>query len=167
MKNIFILFTLILFLTSCKTREFLTKGTIAEYNLSDETLIGTEVYITDPIRMVFDTILVEPDNRKGFISVKESHVVEKVKVRILSKGRIETVDYIGKRIVLGVLFEKKAQPIYFIMNKRGCMELYMNKNLVPYNDHNYELISSDIPYLEVIIKKNSRVKRTKVVMTGY
>jgi hypothetical protein len=123
MKNIFILFTLILFLTSCKTREFLTKGTIAEYNLSDETLIGTEVYITDPIRMVFDTILVEPDNRKGFISVKESHVVEKVKVRILSKGRIETVDYIGKRIVLGVLFEKKAQPIYFIMNKRGCMEL--------------------------------------------
>jgi hypothetical protein len=43
----------------------------------------------------------------------------------------------------------------------------MDKNLVPYNDHNYELISSDIPYLEVIIKKNSRVKRTKVVMTGY
>jgi hypothetical protein len=167
MKNIFILFTLILFFTSCKTREFLTKGTIAEYRLSDENLIGTEVYITDPIRMVFDTILVQPDNRKGFISVKESHVVEKVKVRLYSKGKIETVDYIGSRLVLGVLFEKKAQPIYFIMNKGGFMELYLDKNLVPYNDHNYELISNSTPYLEVIIKKNSSINRSKIVMTGY
>jgi hypothetical protein len=167
MKNIFILFTIFLFFTSCKTREFLTKGTIAEYNLTDETLIGTEVYITDPIKMIFDTTLIEPDNKKGFISVRENHVIEKVKVRLLSKGRVETVDYIGKRLVLGVLFEKKAQPIYFIMNKKGYMELYLDKNQVPYNDHNYELVSTSVPYLEVIIKKNSKFSRSKVIMTGY
>ena len=167
MKYTFILFTLILFFTSCKTREFLTKGKISEYNLTDESLIGTEVYITDPIRMGFDTTTIQPDNSKGFISVKESHFVEKVKVRIKSKGRIETVDYIGKRLVLGVLFEKNAQPIYFIMNKGGFMELYLDKNQVPYNDHNYELVSSSIPYLEVITKRNSSLNRSKIVMTGY
>jgi hypothetical protein len=167
MKHIFILFTIVLFFTSCKTREFLTKGKISEYNLTDETLIGTEVYITDPIRMIFDTTLTQPDNRKGFIVVKESHFVEKVKVRVQSKGRIETVDYIGKRLVLGVLFEKTAQPIYFIMNKGGFMELYLDKNQVPYNDHNYELVSSSIPYLEVIIKKNSSLSRSKIIMTVY
>ena len=47
------------------------------------------------------------------------------------------------------------------------MELYMDKNQVPYNDHNYELVSTSVPYLEVIIKKNSKFKKTKVVMTGY
>jgi hypothetical protein len=168
MKNIFILFTLILFFASCKTREFLTKGKISEYSITDETLIGTEVYITDPIRMVFDTTLIQPDNRKGFIEVKETHFVEKVKVRVQSKGVVETVDYIGKRLVLGVLFEKTAQPIYFIMNKGGFMELYLDKNnQVPYNDHNYELVSSSIPYLEVIIKKNSSLSKSKIIMTGY
>ena len=167
MKNILYILAFIFTLTSCKTREILSKGTISEYNLTDENLIGTEVYITDPVRMVFDTIIISPDNRKGFISVKESHLIDRVKIRVQCKGRVETVDYIGKRLVLGVLFEKKAQPIYFIMNKKGFMELYLEKNQVPYNDHNYELISSDVPYLEVVIKKNRVTNRTKLIMTGY
>ena len=53
------------------------------------------------------------------------------------------------------------------MNKKGFMELYLEKNQVPYNDHNYELISSDVPYLEVVIKKNRVTNRTKLIMTGY
>jgi hypothetical protein len=167
MKNILYILAFIFTLTSCKTREILSKGTISEYNLTDENLIGTEVYITDPVRMVFDTIIISPDNRKGFISVKESHLIDRVKIRVQCKGRVETVDYIGKRLVLGVLFEKKAQPIYFIMNKKGFMELFLEKNQVPYNDHNYELISSDVPYLEVVIKKNRVTNRTKLIMTGY
>lgn len=167
MKNILYILAFIFTLTSCKTREILSKGTISEYNLTDDNLIGTEVYITDPVRMVFDTIIISPDNRKGFISVKESHLIDRVKIRVQCKGRVETVDYIGKRLVLGVLFEKKAQPIYFIMNKKGFMELFLEKNQVPYNDHNYELISSDVPYLEVVIKKNRVTNRTKLIMTGY
>ena len=167
MKNILYILAFIFTLTSCKTREILSKGTISEYNLTDENLIGTDVYITDPVRMIFDTTVVSPDNRKGFISVKENHLIDRVKIRVQCKGRVETVDYIGKRLVLGVLFEKKAQPIYFIINKKGFMELYLDKNQVPYNDHNYELTSSDIPYLEVVVKKNSVTNRTKLTMTGY
>ena len=54
------------------------------------------------------------------------------------------------------------------MNKKGFMELYMDKNKnIPYNDHNYELVSNSIPYLEVLIKKNSTINRSKIVMTGY
>ena len=53
------------------------------------------------------------------------------------------------------------------MNKGGFMELYLDKNQVPYNDHNYELVSSSIPYLEVITKRNSSLNRSKIVMTGY
>jgi hypothetical protein len=167
MKNILYILSIATLLTSCKTREFLSKGTISEYNLSDDNLIGTEVYITDPVKMIFDTTLTSPDNRKGFISVKQTHLVDVVKIRVQCKGQIETVDYIGKRLVLGVIFEKKAQPIYFIMNKKGFMELYLLKNTVPYNDHSYELVSSSVPYLEVIVKKNKSLNRSKMVMTGY
>lgn len=167
MKNIFYILSTIILLTSCKSREILSKGTISEYNLSDDNLIGTEVYITDPVRMKFDTTIVLPNNRKGFISVNQSHKVDLVKVRVQCKGKIESVDYIGKRLVLGVLFEKRAQPIYFIMNKQGFMELYLIKNKVTYDNHEYELISSNIPYLEVIVKKNKVLNKTKMTMTGY
>jgi hypothetical protein len=167
MKNILYIIAFVFTLTSCKTREILSKGTISEYNLTDENLIGTEVYITDPVRMVFDTTVVSPDNKKGFISVKESQIIDRIKIRVQCKGRIETVEYIGKKLVLGVLFERKAQPIYFVMNKKGFIELYLDKNKILYDNHKYELVSTEIPYLEVIIKRNKVSNRTKMIMTGY
>jgi ribosomal protein S8 len=167
MKYIFILLCVITTITSCKTREIISKELISEYNLTDETLLGTEVYITDPVRMVFDTIVQTPDNRKGFISVSENHIIKKVNVRLQSKGVIKSVDYIGKNLVVGVLFKKKAEPIYFSLNKRGTLELVVIKNRVKYNEVNYELVSNEIPYLEVIVKKNKRSSKSKVTMTGY
>ena len=168
MKNIFILLCVITTITSCKTREIVTRGLISEYNLTDETLLGTEVYITDPIRMVFDTIFQTPDNRKGFISVSENHIIEKVRVRVQSKGVITSVDRQGNRMILGVLFERKAQPIYFIMSKQGFIELALDKNnMVHYGDHKFDLHSTQIPFLEVIIKKNKNVSKSKITMTGY
>lgn len=167
MKNILYIISLFVILSSCKSREILSKGTINEFNLTDESLIGTEVYITDPVKMRFDTTLTLPNNRKGFITVSEDRKVDVVRVKVQCRGRIESVDYIGQRLVLGVLFEKRAQPLYFIMNKQGFMELYLHNNTVPYNDHDYELLSTDIPYLEVIIKKNKVSKKTKFTMAGY
>ena len=75
MKYIFILLCVITTITSCKTREIISKELIDEYHLTDETLLGTEVYITDPVRMVFDTTIQTPDNRKGFISVSENKII--------------------------------------------------------------------------------------------
>ncbi len=167
MKNIFILLCLIVSISSCKTREIMSKGLISEYNLTDEILLNTEVYVTDPIRLVFDTTIQTPDNRKGFISVEQNQIVEKVNVRVQSKGIITSIDYFGKNLVVGVLFERKAEPIYFSMSKRGVLELVVIKNKVRYNDHNYDLVSNEIPYLEVIVKKNKRLNKSKVVMTGY
>jgi len=145
----------------------MSKGLISEYNLTDEILLNTEVYVTDPIRLVFDTTIQTPDNRKGFISVEQNQIVEKVNVRVQSKGIITSIDYFGKNLVVGVLFERKAEPIYFSMSKRGVLELVVIKNKVRYNDHNYDLVSNEIPYLEVIVKKNKRLNKSKVVMTGY
>jgi hypothetical protein len=168
MKYIFILLCVITTITSCKTREIVTRGLISEYNLTDETLLGTEVYITDPIRMVFDTVFQTPDNRKGFISVSENHIIENVRVRVQSKGVVTSVDRQGNRIILGVLFERKALPIYFIMSKQGFVELALDKNnMVHYGDHKFDLLSTQIPYLEIIIKKNKNVSKSKTTMTGY
>jgi len=168
MKNIFILLCLITTITSCKTREIVSKGLISEYRLTDETLLGTEVYITDPIRMVFDTVVQTPDNRKGFISISENHIIEKVRVRVQSKGVVTSVDHQGNRMILGILFERKAQPIYFTMSKQGFLELALDKNnMVHYGNRKFDLLSTQIPYLEVIIKKNKNVSKSKITMTGY
>lgn len=140
---------------------------ITEYNLTDETLINTEVYLTDPIRLVFDTTIQTPNNRKGFISVDQNQTIEKINVKVRSKGIITSIDYIGKKMVVGVLFERKAEPLYFSMNKRGILELVTIKSKVKYNDHDYELVSGEIPYLEVILKKNKTLNKSKMVMTGY
>jgi len=168
MKYIFILLCVITTITSCKTREIVSKGLISEYRLTDETLLGTEVYITDPIRMVFDTVVQTPDNRKGFISISENHIIEKVRVRVQSKGVVTSVDHQGNRMILGILFERKAQPIYFTMSKQGFLELALDKNnMVHYGNRKFDLLSTQIPYLEVIIKKNKNVSKSKITMTGY
>lgn len=167
MKNILIFICLIISISSCKTREIISKGLISEYNLTDETLLNTEVYVTDPIRLVFDTTIQTPNNRKGFISVDQNQIIQKVNVKLKSKGIITSIDNTGKKLVVGVLFERKAEPIYFSMNKRGILELIVINNKVKYIDNNYELVSNEIPYLEVVVKKNKRLNKSKIVMTGY
>lgn len=167
MKYIFILFCVITTITSCKTREIISKELIDQYHLTDETLIGTEVYVTDPIRMVFDTTIQATNNRKGFISVSENKIIRKVNIRSQSKGLIKSVDYVGRNLLVGVLFKKKADPIYFSLNRIGVLQLVVFRNKVEYLETNYELVSDDIPYLEVIVKKNKRSSKSKVTMTGY
>ena len=68
MKNTIILFASTIFLTSCMSREILSKGLISSYQLDQNSLVGTEVYVTDPIRMKFDTLEQSTDNKKGFIT---------------------------------------------------------------------------------------------------
>lgn len=168
MKNILLLFILISFLTSCKTREILSSGTIKRYQIEGEALINTEVFITDPLKLRFDTLIQISENRGGYINVNEKEIVETVKVRVQSKGLINSVDYIGKKMVLGVLFEKQSEPIYFIMNKRGVLELYRDQSgKVPFNNHDFKMISTEIPYLEIVLRKNKVKSVSKTVMTGY
>jgi hypothetical protein len=168
MKNILFLFILISFFTSCKTREILSSGSIKRYQIEGESLINTEVFITDPLKLRFDTLIQSSENRRGYIDVNEQKVVETVKVRVQSKGLVNSVDYIGKKMVLGVLFEKQSEPIYFIMNRRGVLELYIDQSgNVPYNNHNFKMISTEIPYLEIVIRKNKVRSVSKTVMTGY
>lgn len=168
MKNILFLFILISFFTSCKTREILSSGTIKRYQIEGEALINTEVFITDPLKLRFDTLIQHSENRGGYIHIDEQKIVETVKVRVQSKGIINSVDYIGKKMVLGVLFEKQSEPLYFIMNRRGVLELYIDQSgNIPYNSHSFEMISTEIPYLEIVLRKNKVKSVSKTVMTGY
>lgn len=169
MKNTIILFAATIFLSSCMSREILSKGLISSYQLDQNSLVGTEVYVTDPIRMKFDTLEQSTDNKKGFIQVQQIQTIDKVTVKVQSKGIIETVnDVSSSRSVVGVMFEDRSEPLYFLMTKRGVFELFLDENgKVPYGSHNYTLVSTQIPQLEVIIKKNKNVSSNKVVMDGY
>lgn len=169
MKNTIILFAATIFLSSCMSREILSKGLISSYQLDQNSLVGTEVYVTDPIRMKFDTLEQSTDNKKGFIQVQQIQTIDKVTVKVQSKGIIETVnDVSSSRSVVGVMFEDRSEPLYFLMTKRGVFELFLDENgKVPYGKHNYTLVSTQIPQLEVIIKKNKNVSSNKVVMDGY
>ena len=169
MKNTIILFAVTIFLTSCMSREILSKGLISSYQLDQNSLVGTEVYVTDPIRMKFDTLEQSTHNKKGFIQVQQIQTIDKVTVKVQSKGIIETVnDVSSSRSVVGVMFEDRSEPLYFLMTKRGVFELFLDENgKVPYGKHNYTLVSTQIPQLEVVIKKNKNVSSSKIVMNGY
>lgn len=169
MKNTIILFAATIFLSSCMSREILSKGLISSYQLDQNSLVGTEVYVTDPIRMKFDTLEQSTDNKKGFIQVQQIQTIDKVTVKVQSKGIIETVnDVSSSRSVVGVMFEDRSEPLYFLMTKRGVFELFLDENgKVPYGKHNYTLVSTQIPQLEVVIKKNKNVSSSKIVMDGY
>ena len=71
MKNILFLFILISFFTSCKTREILSSGSIKRYQIEGESLINTEVFITDPLKLRFDTLIQSSENRGGYIDINE------------------------------------------------------------------------------------------------
>ncbi len=171
MKNTIILFTATIFLTSCMSREILSKGLISSYQLDQNSLVGTEVYVTDPIRMKFDTLEQSTHNKKGFIQVQQIQTIDKVTVKVQSRGIIETVNDVSSsssRSVVGVMFEDRSEPLYFLMTKRGVFELFLDENgKVPYGKHNYTLVSTQIPQLEVVIKKNKNVSSSKIVMDGY
>jgi hypothetical protein len=168
MKNILFFLIIISIFSSCKTREILSSGAIKRYQIEGESLINTEVFITDPLKLRFDTLIQNSENRGGYISFNEQEIVETVKVRVQSKGLINSVDYIDKKMVLGVLFEKQSEPIYFIMNKRGVLELYRDQSgKVPYNNHDFKMVSTEIPYLEIVLRKSKVKSVSKTVMTGY
>ena len=169
MKNIIVIISCLVVFTSCKTREILSKSMISSYNLDQSNLIGTEVFVTDPIRMVYDTLVQSTSNNKGFIDVQQIRTVDKVTVKLQSKGIIQSVDNVlNQRMVVGVAFEDRTEPIYFLMTKFGVFQLFLDENgKVPYGDHNYTLTSTQIPQLEVIVRKNKNVSQTKIVMDGY
>jgi hypothetical protein len=169
MKNLIIIISCLSLFTSCKTREILSKSIISSYNLDYSSLIGTEVFVTDPIRMKFDTLVQSTSNNKGFIDVQQIRTVDKVTVKLQSKGIIQSVDHVSsQRLLLGVSFEDRSEPIYFLMTKFGVFQLFIDENgKVPYGDHNYTLTSTQIPQLEVIIRKNKNVSQSKIVMDGY